>query len=725
MSTPLPDHPRIQGYRLLRRLGEGASGEVFLAEDPRLERQVALKLLRRDHTDQVALERFGREAGLLARFPHPGLVPILDLDLEHPPPYVVLAYMPGGDLAGVLEAEGAMEPLEVARLGVRLADALAHLHGHEILHRDVKLENVLLDEAGEPALTDLGLALAQGSSKLTGTGHLVGTLRYLAPELLEYGEYSPATDVFALGVLLAELAAGERLPGLAALGTGAQDLAGRAPHGGLRRVLRYAVRSRPEARLRQAAALRDELEALLARPTGEASGPLPALGSSPTQEIVVRPRAASRSLPLALVPMALLLTLGTCLLQPRGLATAPPPVGETAPGPGADLLPGRDPGLTQALEREFEAALGGRWDSEGRRSAGEGEYGFADALTKFGAVLLDELPVQRRVMDQLARRPLLEPLPLDLVALLRRHDRSWVELGLPPPFRPFLDLLGSEADTGLVPPFPTPREDFQVGGWDPPPRDHPAFRWWRRARVALHEGAARRWRAESSHQRGELELGPSQVNTEKVAIFTGREPGNLGLLLGALRRDRAGRDQLREFVAVGREEARDYLLAAALALEQADLPDPDAHVLGAARGFLFLQPFMLGTMLSAPRDRLFGGAGSTVAALEFQARIFERLAVLQERSIFYREGFRDPTVALWSEAFEAAAMQGAGPRAARLWSRLLLALDTRRQARGFLATYQDWSPQLLGLLDERTRGDLAERRARVQGELPGAGAGGS
>lgn len=320
-------------YQVLGRVGEGAFGEVLLARDRRLGREVALKVLKVAAGDAAHLARFEREARLLARHPFPGIVGVLDLDLEASPPWVALEWMPGGDLAKLVEAGTALPASEVAATGARLARALAHLHAHGVLHRDIKLANVLLDGEGEPALADLGLARPVDDEQLTRTGCVVGTPRYLPEEVLTRGEYSEASDVYSLGLALLELATGTRLEGLASLGNRVQDHVQRVVDARLRTELRACLRRDPGARV-SATSLAERLDDLAGGGSVEAScaseQAVPA-GASP---VVAPPPDPA---PAAARPGARALGIGAAvllgLLLPGGPGSSPPP------GPPKALVP--------------------------------------------------------------------------------------------------------------------------------------------------------------------------------------------------------------------------------------------------------------------------------------------------------------------------------------------------------------------------------------------------
>ncbi|RMG18976.1 MAG: hypothetical protein D6731_00465 [Planctomycetota bacterium] len=197
----------VSGYVLLEVLGRGGAGTVHRAFDPRLGRQVALKRLDRlPRADEAVLRRFRREGQVAAALRHPAIVAVHDFGWAGAVPFLVYELVPG--------ARPLLEACAHASLGRGVewlrdaARALGHAHRRGVVHRDVKSENVLVDGDGRVRVTDFGLARATGLDDLTRTGDLVGTPRAMAPEQFSAGEVSPATDVWALGVLLYRLLCG-------------------------------------------------------------------------------------------------------------------------------------------------------------------------------------------------------------------------------------------------------------------------------------------------------------------------------------------------------------------------------------------------------------------------------------------------------------------------------------------------------------------------------------
>jgi len=212
-------------YRLVSVLGEGGMGTVFLAEDVKLPREVALKIVRLDlNADPGIRLRFVRESNTLARLSHPGITALFDAgELDDGSLFLVMERLRGRDLGSVLAREGRGAPADVGALASQAGAALAAAHRAGIVHRDVKPENlVLAREAGRlrVKVVDFGLARGAGSDRgLTRTGMIVGTPAFMAPEQVSDGEVSPATDLYALAAVVWEALAGVRLVRSEAVGS--------------------------------------------------------------------------------------------------------------------------------------------------------------------------------------------------------------------------------------------------------------------------------------------------------------------------------------------------------------------------------------------------------------------------------------------------------------------------------------------------------------------------
>lgn len=204
--------PRTIGrYQVKAELNRGGMSVVYLAHDPRMGRDVAIKMLPRSLQDQPAVRaRFEREARVIAALEHPAIVPIYDFSDEEGQPYLVMRYMPGGSLTDVL-TYGRLNLTDAARIVQRLAGALDEAHRHKIIHRDLKPGNILFDNHGEAFLSDFGIVkLYEGDSNLqTLTGSVVlGTPAYMSPEQALGKAIDQRSDVYSLGAVLYEMLTG-------------------------------------------------------------------------------------------------------------------------------------------------------------------------------------------------------------------------------------------------------------------------------------------------------------------------------------------------------------------------------------------------------------------------------------------------------------------------------------------------------------------------------------
>jgi serine/threonine protein kinase len=190
-------------YVLYEELGTGTSGTVFRARAQTPPRDLAIKLLQeRPDPDSDAERRFLREMGLVATLDHPNLVKIRANGTINGVRYIAMELVKGLSLQELIAVNGALEPALALAICSQIAQALVELHSRGILHRDIKPANVLLAQDGHVKVADFGLMRAEGSTLLTQPGALVGTLPYLAPEVLSRGEYSVRSDIWAVGVTL-------------------------------------------------------------------------------------------------------------------------------------------------------------------------------------------------------------------------------------------------------------------------------------------------------------------------------------------------------------------------------------------------------------------------------------------------------------------------------------------------------------------------------------------
>jgi serine/threonine-protein kinase len=363
MSSAVEQVGRVIGgrYRLLAVVGAGASAQVFAADDTRLGRRVAVKLLHPALAgDATFLRKFQAEARLAASLNHRNVLHVYDWGDEDGIPYLVLEYLGGGSLRSLLDTGRLLSPQQAAAIGAQAAHGLAYAHRRGLVHRDVKPANLLFDDDGRLLVADFGLARALAEAAITEPlGAVMGTARYASPEQVEGRPVDDRTDVYSLALTLYESVTG-RVPfagdttaatlmaRVGAVLPAARELGPLAP------VLAQAAISEPLARL-DAAALALELEMLLEEldppeplPLNRTDLALPSLSLALEQDPTERLGIAGPSPPSLQAPelrtarqAASSLTAprqaAPSLTAPRQAAPSPPP---PAPTPAQAPLPG-------------------------------------------------------------------------------------------------------------------------------------------------------------------------------------------------------------------------------------------------------------------------------------------------------------------------------------------------------------------------------------------------
>jgi len=295
----------LNQYRILEVLGKGGMGEVYLAEDTRLKRQVALKVLPEDvAADPERRARLEREAQAIAALNHPNIVTIYSVEEVEGVFFITMELVDGQSLSALMQSDG-MSMSQLFEMAVPLADAVATAHERGITHRDLKPDNVMLDSAGRVKVLDFGLAkvteeLAAGpgadgatnlpTATVTAEGQILGTVHYMSPEQAEGKSVDTRSDVFSLGIVLYQMATG-RLPfeGDTPISTisailkdtpgSVTDLNANLPRQ-LDRILRRCLHKDPDRRFQTAKELRNELEELKAEINTGAS-----MSASPTAAV--------------------------------------------------------------------------------------------------------------------------------------------------------------------------------------------------------------------------------------------------------------------------------------------------------------------------------------------------------------------------------------------------------------------------------------------------------
>jgi len=204
---------KIGRYRIISELGRGAMGVVYKAEDPNLDRVVALKtiILEKDAEGRAEYhKRFFLEAKAAGKLQHPNIVTVFDFGEVDDVAYLAMELLEGTDLRKRVQ-QGPVPPAEAIEIGCQMAEALAYAHGRGIVHRDIKPANIMLPDRGAAKIMDFGLARMRVADHKTSTGIVLGTPRYMSPEQISGQPVDQRSDIFSLGIVLWEILTGRRL----------------------------------------------------------------------------------------------------------------------------------------------------------------------------------------------------------------------------------------------------------------------------------------------------------------------------------------------------------------------------------------------------------------------------------------------------------------------------------------------------------------------------------
>ena len=196
-------------YEIIKTIGEGGMANVYLANDTILDRKVAIKVLRGDlSNDEKFIRRFKREALSVSNLSHPNIVEVYDVGEEDGNYYIVMEYIEWKTLKQLLQKRGALTLNEVIDIMTQLTDGLAHAHEAYIIHRDIKPQNIMIEDNGLVKITDFGIAMALNSTQLTQTNSVMGSVHYLPPEQANGKGSTVKSDIYSLGILMYELLTG-------------------------------------------------------------------------------------------------------------------------------------------------------------------------------------------------------------------------------------------------------------------------------------------------------------------------------------------------------------------------------------------------------------------------------------------------------------------------------------------------------------------------------------
>ena len=200
---------KIGRFEIIRELGRGAQSVVYLARDPHLQREVAIKTLHFSHPDPQKNQQLLAEARLVSQLRHPSIIPIFEAGEEQGDVYLVFEFVPGKNLGEYLKVSGRLTPVKAIAILHPVLDAIAHAHAAGIIHRDLKPNNILIDNDGMPRVMDFGIA-AHVEAPTNDSEALMGSPAYMAPEYISHRESSERTDVFSAGLVFYELLTGQR-----------------------------------------------------------------------------------------------------------------------------------------------------------------------------------------------------------------------------------------------------------------------------------------------------------------------------------------------------------------------------------------------------------------------------------------------------------------------------------------------------------------------------------
>ncbi|MGB3259375.1 protein kinase domain-containing protein, partial [Paenisporosarcina sp.] len=202
---------RISGrYKVLEMIGGGGMSNVYLAHDMILDRDVAIKVLRYDFSNEDDLHRrFQREALSATSLTHPNIVNIFDVGEDGDLHYLVMEFVEGKTLKQYITDSAPLSPSEAVEIMKQLTSAIAHAHQNQIIHRDIKPQNILMDGTHHVKITDFGIAMALSATSFTQTNSVLGTVHYLSPEQARGGTATKKSDIYALGIVLYELLTGK------------------------------------------------------------------------------------------------------------------------------------------------------------------------------------------------------------------------------------------------------------------------------------------------------------------------------------------------------------------------------------------------------------------------------------------------------------------------------------------------------------------------------------
>ena len=187
-------------YEIIQKIGDGGMANVYLAYDRTLKRHVAIKMLRYELSkDERFIKRFKRESAQVINLDHPNIVHVYTVGDYKQQPFIVMEYVKGKTLKDYLRENGALEPLTAVHIMTQLAEGVLYAHQNNIIHRDLKTQNIMITDEQVVKITDFGIALSSNEADITQTNTIMGSVHYLAPELARGNLATERSDIYALG----------------------------------------------------------------------------------------------------------------------------------------------------------------------------------------------------------------------------------------------------------------------------------------------------------------------------------------------------------------------------------------------------------------------------------------------------------------------------------------------------------------------------------------------
>lgn len=280
-------------YEILKRIGSGGMADVYMAKDQKLNRNVAVKVLKREYVDdEKFLKKFQIEAQAVASLTHPNIVNIYDVGAENGANYIVMELAGGITLKEYIKKKGYLSPQETVDVSIQIASAISHAHNHHIIHRDIKPQNILISEDGMIKVTDFGIAKAANTNTVTSTATAMGSVHYISPEQAKGRFCDEKSDIYSLGITMYEMITGKvpfdhengvtiALMHLQNDIVPPSEIKEGIPDS-LEKIILKCVMKKPEERYQTAEELIEDLKLVFQDTSGDYVGFAPAVDDSPT-----------------------------------------------------------------------------------------------------------------------------------------------------------------------------------------------------------------------------------------------------------------------------------------------------------------------------------------------------------------------------------------------------------------------------------------------------------